>query len=89
MSASDPTAIVPLRGKRPKSLAGAGGDDFDEAIGREAFAVDAAGVDEAEAMLDAGAAVGNFCEVVDAELLLVFEAERAVIGGDDLQACRA
>ena len=61
------------------------GDDFDEAIGREAFAMDAAGVDEAEAMFDAGPAVGNFCEVVDAELFLVFKAERAVIGGDDLQ----
>ena len=61
------------------------GDDFDEAIGREAFAVDAAGVDEAEAVFDAGAAVGNFCEVVDAELFLIFEAERAMVGGDDLK----
>ena len=68
-----------------EEFCGRGGDDFDETIGREAFAVDAAGVDEAEAMLDAGAAVGNFCEVVDAELFLVFEAERAMIGGDDLQ----
>ena len=60
------------------------GDDFDEAIGREAFAVNAASVDQAEAMLDAGAAVGNFCEVVDAEFFLIFETERAVVGGDDL-----
>jgi len=47
--------------------------------------VHASGVDEAEAMLNAGAAVGNFGEVVAAQLFLFFEAERAVVGGDDLQ----
>ena len=36
-------------------------------------------------MFDAGAAVGNFGEVVLAEFFLFLEAERAVIGGDDLQ----
>ncbi len=36
-------------------------------------------------MLDAGAAVGNFGEVVFAELFLLLEAEGAVVGGDDLQ----
>src|SRR5262249_21303216 len=40
---------------------------------------------EADAMLDAGAAVGNLGEVVPAQLFLFFEAERAVIGGYDLQ----
>ena len=36
-------------------------------------------------MLDAGAAVGNFGEVVLAEFFLFLEAEGAVVGGDDLQ----
>ena len=36
-------------------------------------------------MLDAGAAVGNFGEVVAAHFFLFLEAERAVIGRDDLQ----
>ena len=61
------------------------GDDFDEAIRREAFSVDSASVDEAEAMFDARSAVGNFCEVVDAEFFLVFKAEWTVIGGNHLQ----
>jgi hypothetical protein len=71
--------------EQAEKFCGRSGDDFDESIGREAFAVDAAGVDEAETMLDAGAAVWYFGEVVDAELLLVFETEGAVVGGDDLQ----
>ena len=37
-------------------------------------------------MLDAGAAVGNFGEVIFAEFFLFLEAERTVIGGDDLQS---
>ena len=39
-------------------------------------------------MLDARAAVGNLGEVVFAQFLLFLEAERAVIGGDDLQSDR-
>ena len=64
MSASEPTAMVPLRGNRPKSLAGVVETTSTKRFGGEAFAVDAAGVDEAEAMFDAGAAVGDFGEVV-------------------------
>src|SRR5215475_11886974 len=45
----------------------------------------AASIDKAEAMFDAGAAIGNFGEVVDTELLLIFEAKRTVISRDDLQ----
>src|SRR3989442_10416161 len=36
-------------------------------------------------MLDAGAAIGNFGEVVLAEFFLFLEAEGAVVGGDNLQ----
>jgi hypothetical protein len=41
-----------------------GGNHFYEAIRRETLTVDAAGVDQAQAMLDAWAAVGDFGEVV-------------------------
>src|SRR5215469_4911670 len=36
-------------------------------------------------MLDARSAIGNFGEVIFAELLLLFEAERTMIGGGDLK----
>src|SRR5258707_834055 len=60
-------------------------DYLHETVCGEAFAVDATGVDQAETMLDAGAAVGDFGEVVFAHFFLLLEAKRAVIGGDDLQ----
>ena len=47
--------------------------------------VDAVVIHELQAILDAGAAVGDLGEIVLAENLLVFEAERAVVGGDHLQ----
>ncbi len=61
----------------------------DKAIRGKMLAVDAAGVDQAQAMLDARAAVGNFGEVVLAQFFLLLEAERAMVGGDDLQTCPA
>src|SRR5262245_49549248 len=42
-------------------------------------------VEKLETIFDSGTAIGNFGEVVFAENFLVFEAERAVVGGDDLQ----
>ena len=48
-----------------------GGDQFDEAVHAEAALGDAAGVDQAHAVLDAGAAVGNFGEVVACPVLFV------------------
>src|SRR2546429_624678 len=68
-----------------KQFCGRGGDELDKAIRREVLAVDAAGVDQAEAVLDAWSAVRNFREVVLAEFLLLLEAERAMVGRDDLQ----
>src|SRR5215472_10528828 len=49
------------------------------------LAVDAAGVNEAQAVLDAGAPVRNLRKVVLAQLLLLLEAKRTMVGGDDLQ----
>ncbi len=85
MSASDPTAIVPLRGKSPKSLAGAVATSCTKRFGENRRAVHAAGVDQAQPVLDARAAVGNFGEVVPAQLLLFLETERAMVGGNHLQ----
>src|SRR6266446_4198636 len=68
-----------------EKFSGRGGDKLDKAIRRKMFAVDSAGIDKAETVLDAGAAVGNLGEVVLAKLFLFLEAEGAVIGGDDLQ----
>src|ERR1700694_1001540 len=42
-------------------------DKLDKTVRGEALAVDTTGVDQAQAMLDTGAAVGNFREVVLAE----------------------
>ena len=42
-------------------------------------------IDELQAVLDARAAVGNLGEIVFAEDFLVFETERAMVGGDHLQ----
>ena len=77
--------MVPLRGIEAEKFCGRGRDKFDEAVGGEALSVDAAGVDEAQAVLDARAAVGNFREVVLAQFFLFLEAKRAMVGGDDLQ----
>src|SRR5205807_2137393 len=51
----------------------------------EAPFADSAGIDQAHAMFNAWTSVGNFGEVVFSHLLLLFEAERAMIGGDHLQ----
>ena len=59
-----------------EELGGRGGDDFYEPIGRETFAVNSTGVDQAQAMLDAGPAVRNLGEIVFAKLLLLLETKR-------------
>src|SRR6185437_942594 len=59
--------------------------DFDEAVEGEAAGVDAVMIDQLHPVLDAGAAIGDFGEVVLTERFLVGEAEGAVVGGDDLQ----
>lgn len=51
-------------GIEAEKFCGGGGNELDETVGRETLAVDAAGVDEAEAVFDARAAVGDFREVV-------------------------
>ncbi len=88
MSASEPTAIVPLLREEAEHLGGGRRGQLDEAVQRDALCRDAAVVDERHAVLDAGRAVRNLGEVVAAELLLLLHAERAVVGGDDLQVVR-
>src|SRR6185437_12702031 len=68
-----------------EDLCRGGRGDFDEAVEGEAAGVDAMMVDQLHPVFDAGAAVGDFGEVVLAEGLLVGEAKGAVVGGDNLQ----
>src|SRR5262249_762987 len=74
-----------LSRKEAEQFCRSGGDNFDETVCGEALAVNAARVDEAEAMFDARAAVGDFSEVVSAQFFLFPETEGTVIGGDNLQ----
>src|SRR6185437_6335569 len=68
-----------------EDLRGGGRGNFGEAIQGEASGVHAVVVDQLHPVLDAGATVGDFGEVVLAERLLIGEAEGAVVGGDDLK----
>ena len=81
-SASAPGWIVPLRGNRPNSFAA-----WVDATSHKAVQVDAAGrhavrVEQMDAVLDAGDAVGNLGEIAAAHFLLLVEIERGMIGGD-------
>ena len=62
-----------------------GADEGYELLRGEEAGVDAVVPEELEAVFDAGAAVGDFGEVVLSERLLL-GGKRAVVGGDDLQA---
>ena len=61
------------------------GDEFDESIHAETSLRNAAGINQAHAMLNAGTTVRNLGEIVAAEFFLLLETEWAMIGGDDLQ----
>src|SRR5215510_2056835 len=70
---------------KSEKLGGSGRNQLDEAIHAEASLCYAARIHQAHAMLDSRTTVGNLGEVSDAEFLLLLEAERAVVGRDDLQ----
>src|SRR6266566_2156825 len=69
-----------------EELCGRGCNELDKTVRRKMLAVDSAGIHKTQAVLDAGAAVGDFGEIVLAELFLLLEAEGAVVGGDDLKS---
>src|SRR5258707_6674630 len=64
---------------------GSRGDELHETVRGKLPAVHAAGVNQAQTMFDAGTAIWNLREVVSAHLLLLLEAKRTMVGGDDLQ----
>src|ERR1043165_8336421 len=68
--------------EQTEEFGGGGRSQFDEAVDADAAAYHAAIVDQAHAVLDTGAAIGNLREVVEAEFFLLFETERAVIRRD-------
>ena len=70
MSPSLPTAIVPLRGKSPNSLAGFVEASATNSLSPIDAAVDDPLVKDRDAILDRRRAVGNLREVVLAEFLL-------------------
>src|SRR5262249_14419421 len=62
---------------------------FDEAVQADSLPGNATVIDQAHAILDAGPAIGNLAEVVAAEFLLLLEAERTVVGRNDLKIVSA
>ena len=68
-----------------KEFCRSGGNQFDESIHAETSRGDAAGVNQAHAMLNAGTTVRNLREVVASEFFLLLETEWTVIGRHDLQ----
>ena len=69
----------------PEQLGRRRRDDLDPALLRDPAADDAAVVEQVDAVLDAGQAVGDLAEVAAPELLLAVEVERAVVGRDELE----
>src|SRR5689334_808788 len=74
-----------LAREEPEDSRGRCRGDLDKTVHADAAARDTAVVDEAHAVLDARSAVRDLREIVDAELFLILEAERTVIGRDDLE----
>ena len=68
-----------------EQLCRSGGDEFYEPVHAETPRGNAAGINQAHAVLNAGTSVGNLREIVSPKFLLLLETEWAVIGGDDLQ----
>jgi hypothetical protein len=88
MSASLPTAIVPFFGNRPKIFAGAVEVSSTKRLSDMCPGADAVVINQAHAALDAGTAIRDFAEIAAAELLLLLEAERAMIGRDHVEGVR-
>src|SRR5207237_1279341 len=78
-----------LPGKEAEDFRSSGRCQFDKAVWSDSILDDAAIVDEAHAVFDAGAAIRNLAEVVTSEFFLFLEAERAVVRGDYLQVISA
>ena len=87
-SASAPGAMMPFFGYMPNIRAGVVQHVSTQRSSAE-LAGDDALVDELHAVLDAADAVRDRGEVAEPELLLVLDAERAVVGGDDRQLVHA
>ena len=63
-----------------EKLRGSRANEFHEAVHAESSRCDAARVNQAHAVLNSGSAVGDFCEIVSPQFLLLLEAERTVVG---------
>src|SRR4029078_1599585 len=65
-----------------------GRGQLDETVERYVPGADAIVIDQAHAVLDARTAVRDLAEIVAAELFLLLETERAMIGRDDVESVR-
>src|SRR5690606_6516587 len=84
MSASAPGAMTPLRGYSPNIRAGVVAHASTQRA-REISPATHTLVQQVDAVLHPGHAVGDLGEVAAAQFLLVLETERAVVGRDDRQ----
>ena len=78
-------AISPFCGYMPKMRAGVVEISSTKRFERQLALVHAVMMDQLQPVLDARPAVGDLGEIVLAQHLLVFETERAMVGGDHLQ----
>ena len=89
MSASEPTAIVPLRGIEAEELGRVRREQLDHPVERDPALADAELVDHVQPVLEPGPAVRDLREVVAAERLLAVPDEGAVVGRDRGEHVRA
>jgi hypothetical protein len=71
-----------------KQFCGRRRNQFHEAVDAESSPGNTAGVDQAQAVLDPGTAVGNLGEIVASQFFLFLETKRAMIGGNHLKMIR-
>jgi hypothetical protein len=80
--------MVPLRGNSPNSLAGAV-EKFYQPVHVQQSGGYTIGIEQAKAVLDSRAPVGNLGEIPFTEAFLVAEPESAMVGGNNLKVVAA
>src|SRR5215472_584002 len=75
--------------EQTKNLSRCGRGELDEAGQRNMPMADAIVIDQAHPVLDTWSAIGNLAEIVASEFLLLLEAKRTVVGGDDVEGMGA
>jgi hypothetical protein len=79
----------PFSGVQPEQFGGSGGGDRDELFQRDAPCADSPVKQQEKSVFDAADPIGDLQEVVDPGVLMADHAERAVVGGDDVDVAAA